>query len=82
MKTGPIRFAMYGIFAVMIGASICDTLYAAEKETLKKEQLPVERVLVKDGQSAYGIYIMTAMPRYVSRGRQWKCSVLSESQPG
>ena len=62
MKTGPIRFAMYGIFAVIIGASICDTLYAAEKE-----ELPVERVLVKDGQSAYGIYYDGNAPLCVKR---------------
>jgi hypothetical protein len=67
MKTVPIRFAMYGIFAVMIGASIGDTLYAAEKKILKKEQLPVERALVKDGQSAYGIYYDGNAPLCVKR---------------
>jgi hypothetical protein len=67
MKTESIRLAVCGIFAAIIGLSGIDAVKAAKADTPEKAKPESSLVLVKDGQSAYGIYYDGKAPSCVKR---------------
>ncbi|MEI6422275.1 MAG: hypothetical protein WCP55_08655, partial [Lentisphaerota bacterium] len=67
MKAGLIRLAANGILAAIIGLSECDTVKAATVETPEKAKPESVLVLIKDGQSDYGIYYHASSPSCVKR---------------